>query len=215
MSYIQYTYDPDDPDSIREGRTKALGQFYLAMIFLGGTLGSVIYYVYNWVQTLKGIISNHLYFSIGTILVMSIYDFFIIAYVDHPNRKIQFAKKYFPTIASGFVDLSGIIAAIVAIKSICHKNGGILLLIFSLFVVIIFSTLIYIINRDSNIRGFKVRLFTSKTIPPASDSPLTTFPPKTATSSFVSAESIFCHKCGKKLPKDSIYCSHCGFKLNE
>lgn len=221
MAYIQYRYDPNDPNSKEEARSKAYSQFYQGFILLWGSIGSLIYLIFNLAPAFSGDITEDLYYSAGIAVVMTIVDFFILS--QYSDSKKQFAKNYFPIVYVGLIELSGLIAIIVSTLSVCHRKGGELLLVCSSVVVFIFTILLVVLYRRAAGYGpIKIKLLSDKNDIcetsrtdfkeyKAADIEPHILPHKNENNT--STEFIYCHKCGKKLPADSMFCSSCGTRL--
>ena len=216
MAYIRYEYDPNDPNSEEEARAKAYGQFFCGFILLWGSLGCIIYFICSLVSLFNGSYSEDLLYSIGLLVIISIIDFFILFGSWSRADKKEMAKKYFLLFFGGALDLSGIIAIIVSIYSLCHYGYGATLLICGLLGVTLNTIVIVSLYRKFEGYGpIKIRLFTEKE-PTNSSFGIENINNERrnleTTTSTVSGH-IFCHKCGKCLPENSAFCSSCGMKL--
>ncbi len=215
MPYIRYEYDPNDPNSKAEARARAYGQYFLGFIFLWGSVGSVIYFICSLVSLFEGNYSESILYSSGLLVLVAIVDFYILFYrLDKKDRK-EVARKYFLFFFGGALDLSGLIAIVVSVSSLCHNGSGAILLICSVFAVLIVTFLVVIVYR--RIEGYgaiRVKLFTERDLPPITTSTFCANKKDgNATIPEIISECIFCHKCGKRLPADSEFCSACGTRL--
>lgn len=216
MAYIQYEYDPDDPERNREAYTKAVVRNLIGILSLLGLVCSLIYFVSSLISALKGNFTNDLFYAAGLIILIAVIAFFILFCNVDKKRKKVFAEKYFLFFFGGALELTGTIAFIVSISSLCHNGTGTELLVASAFAVIFVSFAILFL--DWKIEGghfSEVKLFTDKdTLPIAHKTSNNIRNVNTVTTPNPSkAEYFFCHKCGKKLPADSLFCSSCGAKL--
>lgn len=206
MAYIRY--DPDKPGD----RERAYGQFFLGLIVLCGTVGSVIYYLCSIIPFIKGRWSENVLYSIGFYTLMGVLDFFFLNAGN--SRKRKAAGKFFTIFFGGMLDATAIIVLIISVLSLCHGGSGLFLLIFSIFSILIVTLIIWILRQKFD--GRKIRLFTESNPDNylQKQTPLECAPSNwTQINPKQQLPVIYCHKCGKQLPNDSCFCSSCGTKL--
>lgn len=212
MPYIRY--NPHEPGD----REIAYMEWFLGLIFLWGSVGSIIYYICSLVSLFKGNWSENIFYSIGLLFAMSIVDFFILYAKKDKESKKESAKKYYLLCCGSAVDLAGIVAIIVSINLLCHTGSGTLLLTCSIICVMFVTIIVVILYRRIEGCGARqLRLFTDKTLAAEIDKLASTNAARTSNDGIVQAaadtDDIYCHKCGKKLPNDSVFCNACGTRL--
>lgn len=215
MAYIRY--NPNEPGD----KEKAYGEFFLSLFFVLGSVGIVIYYVFSLVSLFKGDYSEHMFYSVGLLIVMAIIDYFFIFSKFNGKNKKEAAKCFFLIFFGGAIDLAGVIAIIVTIYNLCHHGTGTVLLISSVLVVLIVTFVVIMIYRI--IKGYglpSINLVTDKNISAAieqssieKNKSAVRSVGQSASQSIQESNCVFCHKCGKKLLDDSVFCSSCGSKL--
>lgn len=204
--YIRY--NPNDPDD----RDRAYGRFFLEFIVLWGTVGSAIYYLFAITSFIKGNWSENVLYSIGFYTLMGVVDFFALTAGISPKRKA--AGKFFTIFFGGMLDATAIIALIISILSLCHREAGLSLLTFSILSILVVTVVIWMLCQKFD--GRKIKLFTESN---SDNSIQKQAPPEYAQSNWAQIDLkqersvIYCHKCGKQLPDDSSFCSSCGTKL--
>lgn len=119
------------------------------------------------------------------------------------NRKTN-TKAFTRFFLVFLVSLSGAIALIAAIKGVyflCHKEGGLFLLLGGILVIGVLAYLLW-------------RLLSDPTPKPATTPvPVSKEPPETAPRTSESGDIAFCRKCGTKVLSDSVFCAKCGTKV--
>lgn len=206
MAYIRY--NPNEPGD----RERAYGQFYLGLIVLWGTIGSAIYYLCSIVPFIKGNWSENVLYSIGLYVLMGVIDFFSLNARNSQKRKA--AGKFFTLFFGGMLDATAVIAIILSILSLCHGDGGFLLLFFSIVATLIITLTIWMLCQKFD--GRKPKLFTEGNRDGYKHTNVTV---ENAPSGWAQTNvkqqlpMIFCHRCGKQLAGDSEFCSSCGTKL--
>lgn len=206
MAYV--TYDPNKPGD----RERAYGYMLLGLVVIGGSVGSAFYYLFSVTSVLKGNGTGEFISALGSVIVMAIIDYFAL----FPGRKKGSQKtiltKYCICFLGGIIDSTAILAAIIAVLSLCHEGYGVVMLSISIFVIVVTSFVWWYLYQ--RIVGNTVKLFSDETSSGTQNS-LNGISNSTMSNSQNNGQNqyFFCHKCGEKLLYDSVFCSTCGMKL--
>lgn len=202
MPYI--SYDPNKPGD----RERAAAGCFIGPIIILGSVASIVFYFCSLISLFKGDPTPNLIYSVSSLLVLSFID---ISYISSNSESIK--KGYFIIFYGVVLELTGIVAIIMAIISIYQNSTGMLLLICSLFGVVVVALITILLYRK-NI-GSSVKLFSDKDLLLDLDDNQTSSCESTNGDSPTAActDAFYCHKCGKKLPFDSNFCSACGAKI--
>lgn len=216
MAYIKYEYDPNDPQSEAEARLKACGEMLLGIILIWGSLGCIVYYSCCLISLFEVMAFKNVFFSLGALAIVSVVDFFILFGERTTSEKKQMAKRYFLFWVGGTVELSGIIAIVVSVYTLCHRGDRVVLLICTVLILILNTIVTILIYRKlEGCERLNIRLFTEKN---TTDLILGKELEKEkkyiqAYTASIDKKFIYCHECGKRLPSNSAFCSSCGIKL--
>lgn len=212
MPYIHYQYDPNDPEGREKARFRAIWLYFALMFSFCCLMLAVISYLTALSTALKSGTYDDCISSFLLCLLAGVIQFFAIHMGETKAEKKQAIKGYFLKLIGTLLVLSGLFVMNQSFSLFSHgQNGWPLLLGSGLLTVIVILVCVVLYRR---LKGLPVslRLFSSKDIssPPA-EAPVLAKPtePKPAPEE----SCIFCHQCGKKLPRDSTFCSACGAKL--
>ncbi len=107
-------------------------------------------------------------------------------------------KDFFPVFLAAFCDAIALIAGIKGVYFLCHKQGGLFLLIGAIVAICVFSCLIW--------------KFSNKNNSEASIESIQNHSP-TSSSTYPDDGIMFCRKCGATTFPDSKFCSKCGSQV--
>ena len=207
MAYIKYEYDPNVPNDKERAYSKAVNQLLLGLLFLWGSIGSIVYFISSTFSLVTEHCLEDMFYSTGLLCLMSVIDFFILFGSFNRKDRKMIASKYFLFFLGGTIDLGGTIVIFSSIYTLCHYEYGLNLLVSAILVIILTTTIVYLIYRK--IEGYapiNIKLFAEKEFKYSEE--------KNTQSAFLhSSKHIFCHKCGKYLPTDSNFCVLCGTAL--
>lgn len=203
--YIRY--DPNEPN----GRRNAYIKLICTLIAIWGPIISAIFYLGKFIAYLQGSNSKGIFYSIFWYLFFGVVDYLFLRVLNTQKKKI--AGKFFTIYIGGILDVTAIVAIIVSILSLYRKRTGIVPLVISIMTTLIISIAIWLLLQKLN--GHTIKFFSNiKTSPSWEQHNY-----ENKTNSFATQNSdefgsvIYCHKCGKQLPKDSKFCNSCGTKL--
>lgn len=210
MPYINYEYDPNNPESKYEARQKAYWEFILGNTLILGLIGCIIYYICSLVSCINGDYSANIFYSFGLIFILSVGVFHVLTIGCDKYSKKEFACKYFVFFFGGILEFSAIISIIV---SICYyeQHGGDLF-VFSVLAALIIAICIELMNKIL-VEKKSFKLFTQKELSQTILSEANKKDDDHTDTNTERKENIYCHKCGKCLPKENVFCSFCGTKL--
>lgn len=219
MPHIRYEIHPDDPVATESARLHAYLDYFLGFIFLWGSIGSVIYYIWALVSSIKDKPTEDMLYSILLIVALSVFDFFVCFGRLDKELKLIIAKKFFLFSFFGLVELSCVVCMITAANNYFVDD-----VVFNIALIVAIIFLVLLIGYILKIKDVKLpkfRLFTdnnelNKEILTAQNKQTQTIIPSPNIKPIQENEVpfSFCHKCGKKVKSESLFCSFCGTKLS-
>lgn len=119
------------------------------------------------------------------------------------NRKanVEAFKGFFLVFVVSLFDAVALISAIKGVYFLCHKEGGLFLLLGGVVAICVFSYLIWRFVNGPSPKSVTSSIIANKET-------------KTPVPNAVESEDIaFCRKCGTKVLSDSVFCAKCGTKV--
>lgn len=201
MSYIRYEIDPNDPEKTESNRLEAYGTTFIGFVLFFASLFCILFLI-SWAIKMfeKSYYSD---FVIAGIWLLGMVILDTLPFISISNNK----KSFFANICLWLLLLVALLTLTIGIAQLFTKsNLGILTIILSVIIVLIYIILKVLKSRKDN--NMNTHFFKNK-----NDINDRTFNELKIKNETPNNPTMFCHKCGEKIPLDSSFCSFCGIAI--